>query len=322
MELRGRSATLMVEQGDVRPDCGGFLVDGRGMLLECVRGGGPELARDEMSPFVPLVSPSSPLSASSPLFDNICRSAGDADGGSGLGLGLLTMVEANDVMERSPVLGDAAKDRGSGAALGLSPAGSAPSDSGGVQAKADELVGRILSSAGRFSSPNPVSSSPPSLCAAECDIANGGMAREEGLVSPMAREAMRPQPTDGLRALLFLMCLEEAGIVNTSRRYGKSQGSGENRRRDDDEEAPEEEAEDENEGNQDDFGGKSVIDEATIEGESGSDDQFYDARVEVEEPMMKHRRQTSSGLHLHLSRKIKNLQESTPRVLLAEKLNF
>ncbi|GAB2294844.1 hypothetical protein Dimus_029037 [Dionaea muscipula] len=72
-------------------------------------------------------------------------------------------------------------------------------------------------------------------------------------------------------------------------------GSGENRRRDDDEEAPEEEAEDENEGNQDDFDWKAVIDEATVEGESGSDDQFYDAQVEVEEPDVKHQARPSSS---------------------------
>ncbi|GAB2302869.1 hypothetical protein Dimus_036863 [Dionaea muscipula] len=40
--------------------------------------------------------------------------------------------------------------------------------------------------------------------------------------------------------------------------------------------------------------GKAVIDEATIEGESGSDDQFYDARVEVEEPVTKHQRHSGS----------------------------
>ncbi|GAB2296459.1 hypothetical protein Dimus_030576 [Dionaea muscipula] len=59
-------------------------------------------------------------------------------------------------------------------------------------------------------------------------------------------------------------------------------GSGENRRRDD---ALEEEEEEEEERNKDDFGRKVVIDEATVEGESGSDDQFYDAQVEVEEPV-------------------------------------
>ncbi|GAB2269274.1 hypothetical protein Dimus_004199 [Dionaea muscipula] len=62
-------------------------------------------------------------------------------------------------------------------------------------------------------------------------------------------------------------------------------GSGENRRRDDDEVAQEEEAEKEDE--KDDFDWEAVIDEATVEGESGSDDQFYDAQIEVEEPMMK-----------------------------------
>ncbi|GAB2280664.1 hypothetical protein Dimus_015292, partial [Dionaea muscipula] len=44
-------------------------------------------------------------------------------------------------------------------------------------------------------------------------------------------------------------------------------GSGENRRRDDDEAAPEEEAEKEDE--KDDFGGKAVMDEATVEGNRG-----------------------------------------------------
>ncbi|GAB2279157.1 hypothetical protein Dimus_013812 [Dionaea muscipula] len=117
----------------------------------------------------------------------------------------------------------------------------------------------------------------------------------------------------------ILDVLEEAGIVNTSRRCGKSQvikkgeepkrydyfeetfltmckltrengiwwiGSGENRRRDDDVNAPEEEAEEEEERNKDDFDWEVIIDEATVEGESGSDDQFYDAQVEVEEPVI------------------------------------
>ncbi|GAB2266231.1 hypothetical protein Dimus_001251 [Dionaea muscipula] len=61
--------------------------------------------------------------------------------------------------------------------------------------------------------------------------------------------------------------------------------SGENRRRDNDVDAPEEEAEKEDERNKDDFDCEAVIDEATVEGESGSDDQFYDAQVEVDEPV-------------------------------------
>ncbi|GAB2288289.1 hypothetical protein Dimus_022629, partial [Dionaea muscipula] len=62
-------------------------------------------------------------------------------------------------------------------------------------------------------------------------------------------------------------------------------GSGENRRRDDEVEAPEEEAEEEEEGNKAKFDWEAVIDEATVEEESGSDNQFYDAQVEVEEPV-------------------------------------
>ncbi|GAB2272949.1 hypothetical protein Dimus_007763 [Dionaea muscipula] len=57
------------------------------------------------------------------------------------------------------------------------------------------------------------------------------------------------------------------------------------RRRYDDVDAPEEEAEEEEEGNQAEFDWEAVIDEATVQGESGSDDQFYDAQVEVEEPV-------------------------------------
>ncbi|GAB2265816.1 hypothetical protein Dimus_000851 [Dionaea muscipula] len=50
-----------------------------------------------------------------------------------------------------------------------------------------------------------------------------------------------------------------------------------NRRRDDDMDNPEEEAEKEDEGNKDGFDWEAVIDEAAVEGESGSGDKFYDA---------------------------------------------
>ncbi|GAB2282028.1 hypothetical protein Dimus_016588 [Dionaea muscipula] len=59
-------------------------------------------------------------------------------------------------------------------------------------------------------------------------------------------------------------------------------GSGENRRRDDDEATQEEEAEGEVEGNQDDFDWEAVINEATVEGESGSGEKFYDAEEEAQ----------------------------------------
>ncbi|GAB2297817.1 hypothetical protein Dimus_031904 [Dionaea muscipula] len=61
-------------------------------------------------------------------------------------------------------------------------------------------------------------------------------------------------------------------------------GSGENRRRDDVVNAPEEEDEEEG-GNQAEFDWEAAIDEAAVEGESRSDEQFYDAQVDVEEPV-------------------------------------
>ncbi|GAB2294797.1 hypothetical protein Dimus_028990, partial [Dionaea muscipula] len=61
-------------------------------------------------------------------------------------------------------------------------------------------------------------------------------------------------------------------------------GTRENRRRDDEIDAQEEEAEEEKE-DQTEFNWEAVIDEAVEQGESGSDDQFYDAQVDVEEPV-------------------------------------
>ncbi|GAB2283116.1 hypothetical protein Dimus_017646 [Dionaea muscipula] len=61
-------------------------------------------------------------------------------------------------------------------------------------------------------------------------------------------------------------------------------GTGENRRRDEEVDAPEEKAEEEVEA-QKDFDWEAVIDETAVQGESGSDDQFFDAQVDVEEPV-------------------------------------
>ncbi|GAB2297977.1 hypothetical protein Dimus_032059 [Dionaea muscipula] len=58
----------------------------------------------------------------------------------------------------------------------------------------------------------------------------------------------------------------------------------ESKRRDDDDEAPEEEAEEKGK-DQTEFDWEVVIDEAAEQGESGSDDQFFDAQVDVEEPV-------------------------------------
>ncbi|GAB2299190.1 hypothetical protein Dimus_033261 [Dionaea muscipula] len=63
-------------------------------------------------------------------------------------------------------------------------------------------------------------------------------------------------------------------------------GTRENRRMDDDNEAPEAEAEEE-EKDQTEFDWEAVIDEAAEQGEFGSDDQFYDAQVDVEQPDMR-----------------------------------
>ncbi|GAB2297693.1 hypothetical protein Dimus_031780 [Dionaea muscipula] len=54
------------------------------------------------------------------------------------------------------------------------------------------------------------------------------------------------------------------------------------RRRDNDGDAPEVEAEDKDEGNKDDFDWEAVIDEANVEGESGSGEKFYDAEEEAQ----------------------------------------
>ncbi|GAB2268326.1 hypothetical protein Dimus_003293 [Dionaea muscipula] len=102
-------------------------------------------------------------------------------------------------------------------------------------------------------------------------------------------------------------------------------GSGENRRRDDDEAAREEEAEKEDERNKDDFDWEAVIDEATVEGESGSDDKFYDAQVEVEQPVMKLKTTSESLLHLRLDEKDKEpsgVDPSGPTGREAEFLKF
>ncbi|GAB2301361.1 hypothetical protein Dimus_035389 [Dionaea muscipula] len=81
-------------------------------------------------------------------------------------------------------------------------------------------------------------------------------------------------------------------------------GSGENRRRDDDMDNPEEEAEKEDEGNKDGFDWEAVIDEAAVEGESGSGEKFYDARIRIE--VLRKCEETQRRLHkVQLSRRNK-----------------
>ncbi|GAB2286802.1 hypothetical protein Dimus_021195 [Dionaea muscipula] len=67
--------------------------------------------------------------------------------------------------------------------------------------------------------------------------------------------------------------------------------------------------------------GKAVIDEATVEGESGSDDRFYDARVEVEEPSDETQRHSDSSSILTRC-KIKNLRSRPLESSQRRKLNL
>ncbi|GAB2265902.1 hypothetical protein Dimus_000933 [Dionaea muscipula] len=99
-------------------------------------------------------------------------------------------------------------------------------------------------------------------------------------------------------------------------------GSGENRRRDDDVDAPEEEAEEEDEGNKDDFDWEAVIDEATVEGESGSGERFYDAEDKDQGSSEVQEEIPTTSPRVRLSERNRLLQESTPRVLLAEFLKL
>ncbi|GAB2268706.1 hypothetical protein Dimus_003655, partial [Dionaea muscipula] len=64
--------------------------------------------------------------------------------------------------------------------------------------------------------------------------------------------------------------------LKITRRKEKNQRGMIKLRRDDDVDAPEGEAEEEEERNQDDFDWEAVIDEAAVEGESGSGEKFYD----------------------------------------------
>ncbi|GAB2278551.1 hypothetical protein Dimus_013228 [Dionaea muscipula] len=60
-------------------------------------------------------------------------------------------------------------------------------------------------------------------------------------------------------------------------------GTGENRRRNDEIDAPAEEAEEEEVAQNQDFDWEAVVDEVAVQGESGSNDQFFDAQVDVKE---------------------------------------
>ncbi|GAB2290749.1 hypothetical protein Dimus_025022 [Dionaea muscipula] len=72
------------------------------------------------------------------------------------------------------------------------------------------------------------------------------------------------------------------GICEYVKDVWEESSSGDNRRKDDDVDAPEGQAEKEDERNKDDFDWEAVIDEAAVEGESGSGERFYDAEDETQ----------------------------------------
>ncbi|GAB2301698.1 hypothetical protein Dimus_035727, partial [Dionaea muscipula] len=86
-------------------------------------------------------------------------------------------------------------------------------------------------------------------------------------------------------------------------------GTGENRRRDVEIEAPAEEVHEEEEAQNVDFDREAVIDEAAVQGESGSDDQFFDAQVDVEEPVIE--AQTAPSISSFTRRFNKSAKERT-----------
>ncbi|GAB2295092.1 hypothetical protein Dimus_029270 [Dionaea muscipula] len=90
-------------------------------------------------------------------------------------------------------------------------------------------------------------------------------------------------------------------------------GSGENRRRDDDN-VPEEEEAQEEEGNQADFDWEAVVDEAVVEGESGSGEKFYDAEDEAQGSPEVNDEIPTAVTHASAQQKEKRIFKSRPLV--------
>ncbi|GAB2280733.1 hypothetical protein Dimus_015359 [Dionaea muscipula] len=98
---------------------------------------------------------------------------------------------------------------------------------------------------------------------------------EESKVPLVDKKGEEPKRYDYFKQTFLTMCRlrRENGVWWI--------GTGENRRRDDDDVAPEEETEEE-EKDQTEFDWEAVVDEAAVEGESGSGEKFYDAEDEVQ----------------------------------------
>ncbi|GAB2296278.1 hypothetical protein Dimus_030403 [Dionaea muscipula] len=105
------------------------------------------------------------------------------------------MVSVPSSSRFAGLLGVALEDRHCGAVMGLSPAVSAHSDSGGGKATGDGVVGEIIGGLGEFL----VADTGVDSVIPVPSLSSGGMVSEEGLASLAAREALRPPPTNGRR---------------------------------------------------------------------------------------------------------------------------
>ncbi|GAB2281876.1 hypothetical protein Dimus_016438, partial [Dionaea muscipula] len=105
------------------------------------------------------------------------------------------------------------------------------------------------------------------------------MVFEEFGVPLVDKKGEEPKRTDYFEETFLTMCklTRENGVWWV--------GTGENKRRDDEIEALAEEVHEEEEAQNAKFDWEVVIDEVVVQGESGSNDQFFDAQVDVEEPM-------------------------------------
>ncbi|GAB2275805.1 hypothetical protein Dimus_010554 [Dionaea muscipula] len=95
----------------------------------------------------------------------------------------------------------------------------------------------------------------------------------------LPRKGEEPKRIDYFEETFLTMCklTRENGVWWVRNR--------ENRRRNDEIEAPAEEVHEEEEAQNAEFDWEAVIDEAAVQGESGSDDQLFDAQVDVEDPV-------------------------------------
>ncbi|GAB2298017.1 hypothetical protein Dimus_032098 [Dionaea muscipula] len=99
-------------------------------------------------------------------------------------------------------------------------------------------------------------------------------------------------------------------------------GRGENRRRDDDIDVPAEEEVEKEEENRAGFDWEAIIDEAATEGESGSDDQFYDAQVGEEEPSDETPTTTSESDFIFTSARRSRTRRSRPSGPTSREVDF